>query len=119
MTAPVPTPGCRALFAHLSEYLDGELPQVECDKLERHCRTCGRCRYVIGSLRRTIALCRESGAQVRPPAAVRARALARVAQLLADAPPAPAARRRAATSPARAEAASTGKRPIRRARKKR
>ncbi|MDE3155694.1 MAG: zf-HC2 domain-containing protein, partial [Acidobacteriota bacterium] len=87
MVAPAPNQGCRALFAHLSEYLDGELPQVECDKIEEHCRTCARCRHVIGSLRRTIALCRESGRQVRPPMAVRARALARVAQLLEEAPP--------------------------------
>lgn len=73
---------CRSLFAHLSEYLDGELPAVDCRRIERHCRGCPRCRSVIDSLQRTIALCRESGQQTHVPSAVRARARARVARLL-------------------------------------
>ncbi|HVB38293.1 MAG TPA: zf-HC2 domain-containing protein [Vicinamibacterales bacterium] len=96
MAASDPSRSCKALFAHLSEYLDGELPEVECDKIERHCRSCARCRHVIGSLRRTIALCHESGRQTHTPPAVRAKALARVAALLKE-DEAPAKR-----SPARA-----------------
>ncbi|HVC19858.1 MAG TPA: zf-HC2 domain-containing protein [Vicinamibacterales bacterium] len=87
--------GCHALFAHLSEYLDGELPAADCDTIARHCRTCARCRHVIGSLRRTVALCRESG-QTRLPAPVRARARARMLALLENQPAGAAGSRRGA-----------------------
>jgi predicted anti-sigma-YlaC factor YlaD len=78
----MPSDDCRPLFAYLSAYLDGELPAVDCRRLERHCRECRRCRTVIDGLRRTVALCRESGRQTRVPPAVRARARARIARLL-------------------------------------
>lgn len=72
---------CRALLAHISAYLDGELDAVECATIERHCERCAHCRDVVAGLRRTVALCRETGAAPLPKA-VRERARASVRQLL-------------------------------------
>jgi anti-sigma factor RsiW len=78
-----PDAGCRALLAHISAYLDGELDAVECAAIERHCGECGRCRDVIDGLRRTIRLCRETGSAPLP-TAVRDRARASIRALLDD-----------------------------------
>ena len=78
---PSPDDGCRALMAHISAYLDGELDAVECSAIERHCSECAHCRDVVEGLRRTIALCREAG-DAPLPQAVRERARARIRALL-------------------------------------
>jgi anti-sigma factor (TIGR02949 family) len=74
--------GCRQLLTHISEYLDGELDAVECGTIERHCAGCPHCADVVEGLRRTIALCRETGSAPLP-RMVRERARLRVRQLLA------------------------------------
>lgn len=79
--AGAPDTGCRALAAHISAYLDGELDAVECDAIERHCRECPHCNDVVAGLRRTIALCRETGSAPLPHA-VRDRARASIRALL-------------------------------------
>jgi anti-sigma factor (TIGR02949 family) len=59
---PAHAPGseeCRALFARLSEYLDGELGQDLCAKLEGHMSDCPPCRAFLDSLRRTVELTRD------------------------------------------------------------
>jgi anti-sigma factor RsiW len=80
VTSP-PDAGCRQLAAHISAYLDGELEAVECAAIEHHCAGCAHCRDVIEGLRRTIALCRETGAAPLPEA-VRDRARASIRALL-------------------------------------
>lgn len=40
--------------AHLLEYLDGELPPRDRERLERHAGVCPECRQAIASLRRTM-----------------------------------------------------------------
>ncbi|MDP9384898.1 MAG: zf-HC2 domain-containing protein [Actinomycetota bacterium] len=40
--------------AHASEYLDGELPQAEHERVERHASVCPKCRALLASLRRMI-----------------------------------------------------------------
>jgi anti-sigma factor (TIGR02949 family) len=73
--------GCRDLLAHISAYLDGELDTVACATVERHCAECPRCRDLVEGLRRTIALCRETGSAPLPQD-VRARARASIRELL-------------------------------------
>ena len=48
-------PECLALFAKLSEYLDGELDPGACASVEGHMADCGRCREFLESLRRAVA----------------------------------------------------------------
>ena len=72
---------CDVLIERLSAFLDGDLPPGECQRIERHSRTCGRCAAVTDDLRRTAGLCRQAG--TRPlPAAVKRRAQARIRQLI-------------------------------------
>ncbi len=47
--------GCLALFAKLSEYLDGELDPTACAGVLDHMADCGRCREFLESLRRAVA----------------------------------------------------------------
>lgn len=77
-----PPDACTAVLEQLAAYLDGEADADTCASIEAHCRTCPACADVVEGLRRTTGLCREVGA--RPvPDAVRARARAAVARLLA------------------------------------
>ena len=48
-------PECVALFAKLSEYLDGELGPKACAGVLLHMADCGRCREFLESLRRAVA----------------------------------------------------------------
>jgi len=48
-------PECVALFAKLSEYLDGELDPTACAGAEDHMADCDRCREFLESLRRAVA----------------------------------------------------------------
>jgi anti-sigma factor RsiW len=50
---------CRALFARLSEYLDGELPGPLCEEIRAHLEDCPACEQFCETLRRAVALCRE------------------------------------------------------------
>lgn len=50
------SPGCRELFARLSEYLDGEMDAAACAEAETHLGDCPPCRRFLESLRRTVDL---------------------------------------------------------------
>jgi anti-sigma factor RsiW len=76
-----PSPHCRALLLELSRHLDGELTAVRRRAIERHLARCGCCGTLAVRLRRTIDACRASG-RARLPAGVRARARARIKQLM-------------------------------------
>jgi anti-sigma factor RsiW len=49
---------CRAMFARLSEFLDGELPSTLCAEVEAHVRGCRPCEAFVRILRLTVDLCR-------------------------------------------------------------
>jgi predicted anti-sigma-YlaC factor YlaD len=49
-------PECKALFAKLSEYLDGEIDAVDCAHVDAHLADCPPCRDFLESLRRTVRL---------------------------------------------------------------
>jgi len=53
---------CKAMFAELSNYLDEQLDDSLCEKLERHLNGCGPCKAFLSSLEATIEQCRRSPA---------------------------------------------------------
>ncbi len=73
---------CRELLERLSLYVDGELKGPARRSLVKHLRQCPCCDEFAKSLQRTVRLCHEAGKR-RLPAAVRARARARIQELLA------------------------------------
>lgn len=50
---------CRELFEKLSEYIDNELDQADCDTIEKHLRQCPPCQACLATLQQTVAMCRE------------------------------------------------------------
>ena len=57
---------CRRLFAKLSEYIDQELDQSVCEKIEQHMQQCAPCQACLSSLKQTVALCREMKSSTIP-----------------------------------------------------
>jgi anti-sigma factor (TIGR02949 family) len=49
---------CDALLQSLSEYIDGSLSDAMCQEIQKHLETCGDCRVVFNTTRRTIDLVR-------------------------------------------------------------
>ena len=43
----------------ISGYLDGDLPDLECSRLESHLETCENCRTMMGTMEKTISLYRD------------------------------------------------------------
>lgn len=76
------TARCRELVERLSRFLDNDLTAAERRAVLKHVRRCSCCDDFVESLRRTVRLCRDAGA-TRLPAAVRARAHARIRRLMA------------------------------------
>lgn len=76
------TARCRELVERLSRLLDNDLTAAERRAVLDHVRRCPCCDDFVESLRRTVRLCRDAGA-TRLPAAVRARAHARIRRLMA------------------------------------
>lgn len=73
-------PGCRELFAVLSEFLDGELSAADCRWLKRHLRGCQPCLAYLKTLETTAGACRKLGETgTAPPELVR-----RILRLLQD-----------------------------------
>jgi predicted anti-sigma-YlaC factor YlaD len=58
---------CREYFARISEYLDGELDESVCRKIEEHLQDCPQCRDCLDTLKRTIRLCQATGRKGMPP----------------------------------------------------
>lgn len=73
---------CQEMFARLSEYIDGELPDDICIRIERHMGDCAPCERFLESLRRTVRLV-ESDSGDAIPDEIR-RELARLAADAAD-----------------------------------
>ncbi|HUO61238.1 MAG TPA: sigma-70 family RNA polymerase sigma factor [Candidatus Acidoferrales bacterium] len=51
---------CREMFAGLSEYLDGRLTDLNCERVEKHLQDCPPCVAFLEDLRRAVQRCRES-----------------------------------------------------------
>jgi anti-sigma factor RsiW len=72
---------CRGLLEQLSRYIDGDLAGVERRTITMHLRRCPCCAELAHRLERTVETCREAGHR-RLPSDVRARARARIEELL-------------------------------------
>lgn len=57
---------CKEYFERISEYLDGELDDDICRKIERHLQDCPECRKCLNSLEKTTQLCKEAGKEEIP-----------------------------------------------------
>jgi len=58
---------CEEIFAALSEYLDEDVDDELCARIEQHMEGCGPCRDFLESLRRTVAWLSEQPAPELPP----------------------------------------------------
>jgi len=72
---------CESLLSQMSSYLDGDLPELTCEAIERHAASCPACGTVIAEFRAATGLCR-SAANAPLPEEVRERAKARVRELI-------------------------------------
>ena len=50
---------CLEMFKQLSEYIDGELDQLDCEVLEKHLEDCPSCKICMMTLKQTVNLCKE------------------------------------------------------------
>lgn len=51
---------CKSLWASLSDYIDGELNEELCQKIEQHMAGCEHCRIVFDTTNQTIRLYRDT-----------------------------------------------------------
>ena len=82
-----PSARCRALVERLSRFIDDDLTAAERRAVRAHLRRCPCCDDFTDGLRRTVRLCQDARS-TRLPADVRARARARVRELLVAGVPA-------------------------------
>jgi RNA polymerase sigma-70 factor (ECF subfamily) len=61
---PAAPDGCPDVLMLLSRHLEDEIAPAACAEMERHLEGCRRCRSACDSLRRVLALCRATPAQV-------------------------------------------------------
>ena len=73
---------CRRALADIEAYLDGELDEHACRRVEAHAAACASCGDDLDRLRRTIGLCRNAG-RTPLPEEVREKARAAVRRLMA------------------------------------
>jgi hypothetical protein len=64
---------CRHLLSTLGDYVEGTLAEELCDTLERHMKGCQRCRIVVDTLKKTVALYHETSSDTQMPDDVRQR----------------------------------------------
>jgi len=64
---------CRELLTSLSDYVDGELDEELCARIERHMEGCERCQIVVDTLRKTVYLYQEDADDAALPTDVRQR----------------------------------------------
>ena len=61
-------PACLEVFARLSEYIDGELNDVDCREIEAHISDCPPCVDFLRSLRQSVQVSQSfQGADAPPP----------------------------------------------------
>lgn len=66
MNGSTPPKECGDVFALLSQYLDGELPDDLCARIGAHIEDCAPCVEFVESLRRARTLCRQFKSSERP-----------------------------------------------------
>lgn len=66
---------CREMFAGLSEYLDGRLTNLNCDRVEKHLQDCPACVVFLEDLRRAVQRCKQSSVPCEPATAATLRKL--------------------------------------------
>jgi anti-sigma factor (TIGR02949 family) len=59
-------PTCRELLSQLSEYIDGELEEALCARLEAHLAVCPDCQLMVDTVRKTIVLYRSQASTELP-----------------------------------------------------
>jgi anti-sigma factor (TIGR02949 family) len=64
---------CKRLWESLSDYIDGELSDELCQKIEQHMAGCEHCRIVVDTTNKTITLCHHEAQDTEMPADVRGR----------------------------------------------
>jgi len=64
---------CKKLWESLSDYIDGELSEELCRKLEEHMAGCEHCRVVVDTTNKVIYLCHSDAQETEMPADVRGR----------------------------------------------
>jgi RNA polymerase sigma-70 factor (ECF subfamily) len=57
---------CKEIFARLSEYIDHELPDDLCERIEGHMDGCPPCQAFLESLERTVKLVEDQTAPAMP-----------------------------------------------------
>jgi RNA polymerase sigma-70 factor (ECF subfamily) len=62
--------GCPDVLTLFSQHLEDEISADVCTEMERHLEQCGRCQGACDSLKRTLALCRNSAAAMEVPRSV-------------------------------------------------
>ena len=62
-TAAAQPARCKAMFAELSDYLDGKLDDPLRQELKRHLKACQPCQALLASLKATVEQCRRSPAE--------------------------------------------------------
>jgi len=66
---------CREMFAGLSEYLDGRLTDLNCERVEKHLQDCPTCVAFLEDLSRAVQRCRDSSVPCEPASAATLRKL--------------------------------------------
>ena len=64
---------CNNLCEVLSDYIDGELSDELCCRIEEHMAGCEHCRVVLDTTNRTILLCHDAARETELPEDVRER----------------------------------------------
>jgi RNA polymerase sigma-70 factor (ECF subfamily) len=75
---------CPDVLMMFSQHLEDEISADLCAEMERHLESCGRCRGTCDTLKRTLALCRSTGAAVPVPPTVQASVKSALRNFLAD-----------------------------------
>ena len=57
---------CLEMFEKLSEYIDGELDHATCEEIEKHADNCVACFSCMETLKKTVALCKNTKEQPVP-----------------------------------------------------
>ncbi len=65
---PSPSPGCPDVLAAFSKKLEGDIDTAICAELEQHVSGCAPCERACASLKQTLAVCRDAGAEPVPQA---------------------------------------------------
>ena len=64
---------CKRLWESLSDYIDGELSEELCQRIEQHLAGCEHCRVVVDTTNKTILLYHDSAHEMQVPDDVRGR----------------------------------------------